>query len=117
MVQFTNGRCSHLQFILHQLQQDSKLVHHSGITPDRLPDLVENNPNIATEALLRLSSSSKLNEYVAIPAFPVKHMRDQYTKIRTVYPFPCQQVSESFGDGQYVPALDGGREPTRFRGR
>ncbi|KAJ3049240.1 CCR4-NOT transcription complex subunit 11 [Rhizophlyctis rosea] len=57
---------SQQQFILHQLQQDPKLVHHTGITPDRLPNLVENNPNIATEALLRLSSSSKLNEYLKV---------------------------------------------------
>jgi hypothetical protein len=48
--------------IITELANDPKLVFHCGITPRKLPQLVEHNPQIAVEILTKLNNSTEINE-------------------------------------------------------
>ncbi|KAJ4882545.1 hypothetical protein Rs2_32638 [Raphanus sativus] len=51
--------------ITTSLANDPKLVYHCGITPRKLPQLVEHNPQIAVEILTKLINSPEIVDYFA----------------------------------------------------
>lgn len=45
------------------LKIDSEIVFHIGMTPQRLPSLVINNPNIAYELLICMTHTTQITKY------------------------------------------------------
>lgn len=52
--------------IIDKLRKSLMTAHELGLTPNELPNLVENNPLVAIEALLSLMQSEHISEYLCV---------------------------------------------------
>lgn len=53
------------KMVVAELDKDPKLVHLCGMTPQKLPDLVQNNSQLAIDILLKLVSSNQMPQYLS----------------------------------------------------
>ena len=53
------------QFLISNFRNDPRFIHQSYLTPQKLPELVENNPLVAIEFLLKLMGTPESKEYLS----------------------------------------------------
>lgn len=54
------------QRLISKISSEPQIVHNIGLTPAKLPELVEKNPMTAIEILLTLMKSKEISEYISV---------------------------------------------------